>query len=131
MSCNCGNKTVSSQPALVELPRPAQQGHRPPPCVRHKGNLYGLPDYGDKTLLHDRCVHDLVDELLQLWASVVAHNGQTTWKTLHDLHTRDIDHLVQELQLENLHGRKDHEDEPLRHEGNVDNCPKTTVFTAV
>ena len=38
------------------------------------------------------------------------------WKNLHDLHTRDIDHLVQELQLWNHHGRQNHWDEPLRND---------------
>ena len=28
----------------------------------------------------------------------------TTWKNLHDVHTRDIDHLVHELQLETNYG---------------------------
>ena len=81
-------------------------------------------------------VDDLVDELQLRRAPVVAQNGQTTGKNLHDLHTRDIDHLIQELQLGNLHGRKDRGCVPLCHEGNVDELGglqlrKSHNFTAV
>ena len=75
---------------------------------------------GDQTLRHDRGVDDLVGEMQLRRAPVVAHNGQTTWKTLHDLHTRNIDHLVQETQLGNLYGQQDLRNEPLRNDTDDD-----------
>ena len=73
-------------------------------CVRQQVNL-------DETLRHDRGVDDLVE---------VPQMRNVTWKNLYDLHTRDIDHLVQELQLGNLYGQQDRGDEPLRHDKDDD-----------
>ena len=50
----------------------------------------GLPCRVDQTLRHDRGVDDLVGELQLRNVSrepVVAHNGRTTWKNAHGLHT--------------------------------------------
>ena len=42
-----------------------------------------------------------------------------TTGNLHDLQNKGIDHCIH-AQLEKLHGRKNHGNQPLHHEGNVD-----------
>ena len=57
---------------------------------------------------------------------------QTALENLLDLHNRDFDHLVKELQLENLCGVQDspdHEDR-LRHKGDVDDLDSRDCATA-
>ena len=63
-------------------------------------------------------VHDLVEglQVRNVTRTPVVAQQANDWKNLHDLHTRNIDHLVQELQLGNLHSQQDRGDEPLRND---------------
>ena len=113
-----------------------KQGHRPP-HARQLGNLDGLTnslDHG-KASTPRRSVDDHVDELQLRKAPVVAHNGQRLGRTC----TTCIPG-TSITSLKNctwgIHGRKDHGDVTLRHDGNVDELDvlrlrKIHSFTAV
>ena len=62
-------------------------------------------------------------------AACLLHNWHR--RNLYDLHNKDIDHLVNELQQRNLYGlqnRRNHGDLPLRHERDVDQpCRQTAA----
>ena len=85
------------QPAPVDLARPVQQGHQTPCLVLQLGKLYGPRDgldHGNLPLHHDR------DVAKQRDAAVGARRAPRPAPVkLHNLHQKDVDHLVNGLQL--------------------------------
>ena len=81
----------------MDLARPVQHGHQTPCLVLQLGKLYdprdGL-DHGNLPLHHDRDVAEQRD------AAVGARRATRPAPVkLHNLHQKDVDHLVNGLQL--------------------------------
>ena len=122
-NCNCGSRLSSPRPAPEKPVRPAQQGQRPPcPWTATAKSRWSADrrNHGDLPLRHDRDAkvdrNGLLNKL-QLWDLNDLHDQHL--RNLHDPHTRDKDHLVNGLQLRNLHGQLDgrhHGDLLLQHD---------------
>ena len=111
----------------------AQQGHRPPDSnaleTTVPSQFLGRLNHSAPVVAQRRvCERDCPQA-----ATVGSRlSPQTALGNLLDLHNRDFDHLVKELQLENLCGvqdSRDHEDR-LRNKGDVDDIDSRECATA-
>ena len=114
----------------------AQQGHRPPDSnaleTAVPSQFLGRLNHSAPVVAQRRVCERDCPQATSCNCRSSTVSSPTAPENLLDLHNRDFDHLVKELQLENLCGvqdSRDHEDR-LRHKGDVDDLDSRDSATA-